>query len=485
MSKKRIVLIAVVLAAAVFAGSRIVTAEREKRITQSRIEADRLYRDERYQEAADIYAKLGDEEKLEKCRARLAFEAAKAEARELLDAGKPEEALERLKEYPELADPELPGHDLYREISESLAAGLLERGEAERALTLLRTNAPDSDLLPGCEQAFDEQRFRSLLDAGDPDAAGERLAAIEKSNGDTHRLTDEQLGEMRSAYRASVTRREAEQHMAEGRFRLAFDRYEELEDADGMRSALDALEAAGDFGLAFPRAVRMGDIPRADALFGRLAEDREALIDSSGGLKIGETLSGVLKSEEDGAAELAGKMAGAVVEACRAMFREGKRSIPYYALEELKERAGGMWTEDDEALMAGCVETPPKSGVLSDDGLSRQSGAFSTATITAYNNSDSAAALLLMKANDEYGYDGERIVVLVQPGKYTFTVEAGTYKSSLTTGKHWFGSKEIFGVRASFSEVVINNGMNNKPINPTNEWKTKNRLEGSYSITIG
>ena len=484
MSKKRIILIVVVLAAAVFAVSRIVTAEREKRITQSRIEADRLYRDERYQEAADIYAKLGDEEKLEKCRERLAFEAAKAEARELLDAGKPEEALERLKAYPELADPELPGHDLYREISESLAAGLLERGEAEQALTLLGTNAPDSPFLSSCEQAFDEQQFRALLDAGDPDGAGERLAAIEKSNDDTHRLTDEQLREMRSAYKSAVTRRDAEQHMAEGRFRLAFDKYEELEDADGMRSALDALEAAGDFGLAFPRAVRMGDIPRADALFERLAEDRGTLIDNIGGLTIGETLSGVLKSKEDGAAELAGKMAGAVVETCRAMIAEGKRSIPYYALEELKERAGEIWTEDDEALMAGCLETPPKSGILSDDGLSKGSGT-SAATITVFNNSSSAAALLLMRADDEYGYGGDRIVVLVQPGKYTFTVEAGTYKSSLMTGKHWFGSKEVFGVRESVSEVVINNGMNNKPTNPANEWKTKNRLEGSYSITIG
>ena len=478
MSKKRIILIVVALAVVALVGRRIMVAQRESRIRRSYYNASLLVRDGKYQEAADIYAKLGDEEKLAECNEALAREAAMAEAQALLDAGKPGEAMERLEGWEELTDRSYVNARLYFQAVNARAAELLEQGDAGEALALLKRVDPDNALVPACEQAADEQQFQALLDAGDPDAARDLLKAIENRNASTQRLSDAGLEELRLA----LTRAEAADKLAKGDYDKAFTAYKALSDEPGMRAALDAMEAAGQFKAAFRHAVQMGDIPRADGLLDRAAAESGMVFERDGELVYGDALSALAAGEGEGETALAQRIADGTVEACRALIDGGARSVPYRALADLKECAEGLWTEEWQALMDGCVEEMPENGTLRESWTdpSPDSGG-GTATITVFTGKRAAILKLAQTTkpdlNDRSDQTGNYIFAFVRPGqRYVFSVPAGYYSAYVTLGRIWFGIKEGFGYTGSSESVSIG-------YNYYHPEKGR-RLEGSYSLTV-
>lgn len=362
-------------------------------------------------------------------------EKAYSEARALYQAGRYEAAAEA---YVRLRDDGWVKR-CGQALTDERAQALLETGKTREALELLKQENPGSALLPECEQAVEEAPLAEL-------------------------------------------RGEAEAALADGRYKSAFDRYETLSDEEGMRTALDALEDAGAYSAAFPRAVRMGDMSRAAGLLDMLSEPGD-LVSNQGSLVFGDTLSKLMELDDDAAKAAAQKLAECVVGECQTRISEGERSVPWYALSELCRRAGALWTEEWERLMNSCPEDMPvQNGILRDTGLETGAGdSRGTATITACNKSRRSTMLKLTRLetsdaddiNSRSAPTGDCVAVFILPGgEYTFTILAGDYLVSAYVGDNWFGEAEGFGVLANWQGDSVANG------------GTGNYLEGEYTLTV-
>ena len=459
MTPKKV--IGFIAAAAVLAGIifGIAAIVKNNRINAMRTDAANWCRQGRYEEALEVFLRFDDDNArswVQTCRQGIADR----DAKELLEAGRPAEALALLeREYPESS--------LMPEVLLARAKELTAQGEAGEALALLR-GAPETreirDYLPLCELAAEEKRFASLLAEGRLEEAGSSLAAMEK----TGRMAAEQLAEYRREYALAV----AAEDLRGGRYASAFNGYMDLSDDAGMAAVLDAMAAAGKTDTAFRYAAKMPrpDISRLDALFSRLAEGDLSLMDrpmgglACKGVDLAGLLSGLLAQGSGEADALAAKIAGLAAEECRGLIAEGEHAVPWYALDSLRQAAPALWTDELQALMDSCVSEPPANGVIRDAGASAASGA----TVTVYNQSSLGLIFSLWS-------EDRAIYVYVGPhSKYTFTVRAGKWSPSLCQGERWFG-KDGFGQRG-WRDVEVNNG--------TQTVKLGERLEGSYSITV-
>ena len=476
MSRKKP--IALVVVSALVAGLVAwvaISAHRENVRSGTYAQAASLCREGQYAEAAGLYEQLGDyklaEEWLVDCNTMLAIESARAEAASLKESGKLEQAQECLREYRyvkfesndeairerarELVAP------LYDEIVEARAAGLVEAGMAAEAVQLLRDeNVGDSELQLTYDQIADEQAFRAALQAGDLDQARRKMDAIRSDNVYTDRLTGEALDALEAEYDAARERQGALDDLANNRFDQAFNTYRSLGDEDGMRAAIEAAETAGHLGTALCLAIDMGDYERADALYERLAA--EGLLNSAedqGGLKYAGVISKLADAKDEAAvAAIARKFTAKVVEECEALIAEGKRSEPFFALLDMKAHAEPLWTEALQAMMDGCEEALPTTGIIRDDGIVRTGVGPDIATVTVENQGKSSLVFCLNRSWEA------RVWVFLRPNaKFTFGVASGgdywaSVSRSLTKNDYWFGEEEMFGIRARYDSVVINNG---------------------------
>ncbi len=452
----RIVLLAVIAGIA-FGIAAIVRSNQENAL---RTKAANLCRQGQYEESMAIFARFNDENAvywITRCRQGIA----ERDARELMESGKPGEAVAILKQ-------DHPESSLLPEAALAQAQELTAQGEPEAAKALLESVPETKDIknyMPYCELAVEVKRFRTFLAAGSIQEAQSSYKTIAGMK----QATQEEL----EAYRHELAKAKASDALAKGEYDSAFEQYEFLEDDAGMAFALDAMEAAGEYDSAFQCAAGMAvpDIARLDVLYGRLSETGFSPVTQSGTLeygsaKIDQLLSRLLKTESDDAKALAAKIMDSAAENCRALIAEGRPSAAWYALGSLSNAAGGLWTEEMQALMNSCTEEMPESGIFRDTGLKARTGA----TITVYNESKSGLLFGLRQGMEN------SIYVFVRPrSHYTFTVKAGVYSPSVSTGPVWFG-KEGFGIKAAWSDVKVNNGVKTM--------KQGDRLEGSYSITV-
>ena len=453
------------------AAAGITAIIRHNRNEAMRSSAVSLYQQGQYEEAIELFSRFDDENAaawVRRCREGIADREAGA----LRDAGRLQEALELLNE-------ENPDSGLLPDIALERAKQLVAQGEPEAALVILQSAPQTREIemyLDDCEKAADEKRFFSLLDEG---RTGEALALFNERRAE---LTDVQRAQWSEAYQKA----EASKQLENGQLFSAFKRYEELSDEAGMAAVLDAMEAAGDYLMAF-RCVAETSAPdpaRLDVLFDRLPASDTALVSNTGQLENGNVyfgpLLGKLLAAEDGtAAALAEKIADRIVGECRARLDAGERCVPYSALGELEKWAGKLWTEELEALKDGCTEEMPENGVMRDpSGLQARSGA----TVTVQTGERGVILTLnALTTPDPVSGRGEAtgkaLYVFVRPhSRFSFTVAAGWYSASALLGRVWFGESEGFGLLGTGESVRIDNSIYTQQLGE--------RLEGSYSLTL-
>lgn len=503
-------------------------------------EAKALYDAGQYEAASEAYDKLGDVIWLAKC----GLAIAERDARALYDGGEPEAALALLRQ--DAPESELRAK-LAEEYAVSLvekedyeAALAVLRGDAPESESIARCEGIVA-------QIAEEQAFRTAALEGAWDDANASLDSIEALNAETGRLTDRDLEVMRyiaagdygkwcvargmsdnadhqrllaelfaadghysnafteyqalgdtdnaramlaaladagehgqwllEAYQSlgdeEGMRAEAAWMLENGKYEQAYEAYEALNDAEGMAATM---EADGDSGAGFRLAVKAGDIQRAGELLDRMLEQNVPLFDENdrGGLLYGEEISNLLAMNSDGADALAQRLADGVVEGCRAMLAQRDNYEAWNALNGLHDSAEPLWTEDCETLRDSCVEPmPTESFVLRDkDALAQMNAGGGTATIHVYN--ESGRPLILGMVNLERGIG---VWAYVAPGMYDFTVKSGRYSASVWRGDLWFGEKDAFGPDYRSTDVRVVNGRTGIA--------EGDRLEGSYSITVG
>lgn len=237
----------------------VVSQARARQRQETYSNAYALYKKGQYEEAAELYAKLKDETWIEKCDLGIAERDAQA----LYEAGKPDEALALLRER-------APEGELRAKLAEDYAAALIESEDYEAALAVLESDAPGSETIARCERVLAqidaEQAFREQAVAGHWHEANESLEQIEAMNGETGRLTGNELkamgyvaegdygswcvadGLIGSTGSEYVRRTITEVLAANGHYSNAISNYKELGDEDGIRATLEAMKASGDRG---------------------------------------------------------------------------------------------------------------------------------------------------------------------------------------------------------------------------------------------
>ena len=549
--KRALLLLALALAAIV--AFIVISESNSRRREEAYRQAQALYQEGKFEQAAAIYTELKDEAWLRNCEQGIA----ERDARALYDAGKPEEALSLLRER-------APGSPLRAALAEERAAALMDAGNYGEALAVLRRDAPESASLPLCEQMAEqtgeEQTFRTLAARGNWDEAGESLSKIETMNAETQRLSKQALEALRlivtgdfgrwcvaeglarpggdayvlgtlaevmaahghysnalgdykaagdeegmrsmlaamkdkgsrgralfMAYEAlgdeEGMRSEAEWMLSSGEYARAYEAYETLKDEDGKRAVIGAQAAAGQIVQALKNLIAVGDYEQASALLDRIPAEGSLISGTGPGIVCADELSSLLEQSDGPAAALASGLVGTVVAECRGQIAKGLRCVPYYALCEVKSRAESLWTDEMEALRAGCPqEFPAASGILRESWAAKAEAGGGQAAITVHNGKKAAVLhLRQMKTPDplsDISIPTENFIsVFIRPNDiWTFRVPAGYYSASVTMGDEWFGDRENFGLRVSSSDVRI--GVN--PYKP----QQGQRLEGSYSLTL-
>ena len=459
MSGKKIIGIIVLLALAAGIIIGVTAIVRENRITALRNEAASMCRQGRYEEAMEIFSRFDDDNAkawIEKCRQGIAERDAVALAAE----GKTAEALALLKaEYPESGR--------MNEITEARAAELAAEGDAAAAVRLLEeADHPDRYLRETYEEMADEQAFWKYLEEGNTEAALEKYREIKAGIVYPNKETDAKLAEMSQSYEKA----NAAKLLESGEGFDAFQAYEHIDDKEGMRTALDAMEASGDYLHAFrcEAETKEPDAGRLSRLYDGLTDpDYKPFGDSgfthfnSGGrleyynLDIGSLLTKLLARGGDGeAATLAARIADNIVAECRPLIEEGRRrSRPYRALGELQSRAPSLWTDDMQALEDRCIEMPENGVLAAKEGIEKTPGSPGSASVTVQNKSKTRGVVLRLNRT---GKPAEFISVFVRPdSSFGFTVDGGMYEGKTLTGKFWYGSEEYFGDAAETRSVEI------------------------------
>ena len=392
----------------------------------------------------------------------------------------------------------------------------------------------DGETAASREQAAEEKRFYALLKEGSLDEAEECLSGIRSRNADTNRLSGEQLDEMElrleaeknlavgfwryseafdsyyalndeagmqkviaamkeagsdsSLYHAYHTigdeegmRAAIEAMEAEGSYTYVFSLYQEDGDTEGMLKEISVMEEAGRYRDAFSCALKMGDLERADRMIREMPEE-ESVVSSAGDFTFGQELSDLMETGEDTEAALAEALVDKALKDCGSLIGDNRRSVAYIALGQIKESSAGLWTEEAQQLMDSCVTDPPaESRILRDSGITEIVDRSHTATITAYNNNASRGMVLQLISN--FGEDGlqewgkEYIAVYVKPlSHFSFTIKAGEYDASVSTGMIWYGDREGYGFLANWTPAEVVNSMYSP--------EKGDRLEGSYSISV-
>ena len=501
--KKPIGLFVVLLIVAGLVAWIAVSTHRENVRSETYARAWSLCRDGQYAEAAELYEQLGDYKRSKAlfadCSAMVAVESARAEALSLKESGKLEEAQECLREYRyiDISDDDIREcaresvDTLYAEIVEARAAEMADQGNAAEAVQMLRDeNVGDSHLCLVYDQIADEQAFRAALKAGDMEAARKSLDAIRHYRSYVDRLTIEDIDAMEAEYKAAKERQDALDLLEKGRFEQAFKAFEGMDDEAGMRAAIDAMmenqayaqafdacdrlgdeagmraavdamEAAGDVADTLVHAAKIGDFERANAMFGRLETEDFLLYEESdaGNLKYPAVIATLADmADDEAAAAIAQRYMAKVAEECRGQIDDGRRSIPYYALAQLKSKAEALWTDELQALMESCVEPLPVTGIFRDDGIVREGRGSDIAAITVENKGSANLVFCLNRSLKA------RVFVFLRPHtRFSFGVVAGgDYWASVSRSRAnddlWFGEQEMFGIHASYDSVVINNG---------------------------
>ncbi len=302
----------------------------------------------------------------------------------------------------------------------------------------------------------DEQAFWKYLEEGNTEAALEKYREIKAGIVYPNKETDAKLAEMWQAY----VKANAAKLMESGEYFDAFTAYEHIDDKEGMRAALDSMEASGDYlhALRCEAETKEPDAGRLSRLYDGLTNpDYKPFGDSgfthfnSGGrleyynLDIGSLLTKLLARGGDGeAAALAARIADNIVAECRPLIEEGRRrSRPYRALGELQSRAPSLWTDDMQALEDRCVEMPENGVILDKGGLEKMPGASGSASITVQNKSKTRGVVLRL---NKAGSSSSFINVFVRPdSSFAFTIDGGLYEGKTWAGKLWYGSEEYFG----------------------------------------
>ena len=234
----------------------VVNQARARQRQETYSNAYALFKEGKFEEAAELYANLKDETWLEKCD----LGVAERDAQALYDGGEPDEALALLRER-------APDGELRSKLAEDYAAALIESEKYEEALAVLQADAPESETVAYCEavvaQVAQEQTFQAQAVEGDWHAASASLEKIEAANSETRRLSDTALdalrhvaegdygawcvadGLVRSADSEYVARTVAAVMAANGHYSNAISDYEKLGDKDGIRAVLDAMVAEG------------------------------------------------------------------------------------------------------------------------------------------------------------------------------------------------------------------------------------------------
>ena len=472
--KKPIGLFVVLLIVAGLVAWIAVSTHRENVRSETYARAWSLCRDGQYAEAAELYEQLGDYKRSKAlfadCSAMVAVESARAEAVSLKESGKLEEAQECLREYRyiDISDDDIREcaresvGTLYAEIVEARAAEMADQGNAAEAVQMLRDeNVGDSHLCLVYDQIADEQAFRAALKAGDMEAARKSLDTIRHYRSYVDRLTIEDIDAMEAEYKAAKERQDALDLLEKGRFEQAFKAFEGMDDEAGMRAAVDAMEAAGDVADTLVHAAKIGDFERANAMFGRLETEDFLLYEESdaGNLKYPAVIATLADmADDEAAAAIAQRYMAKVAEECRGQIDDGRRSIPYYALAQLKSKAEALWTDELQALMESCVEPLPVTGIIRDDGIVREGRGSDIAAITVENKGSANLVFCLNRSSKA------RVFVFLRPHtRFSFGVVAGgDYWASVSRSRAnddlWFGEQEMFGIHASYDSVVINNG---------------------------
>ena len=486
--------------------SEIQSRQREKTYA----EAHALYKEGKFEEAAEIYSKLKDENWLRNCDRSIAERDAQA----LYDEGKLEEAVNLLRERSPESENLADWEKLSTQIAEEQEFGMLsaegawEEAKAclDRITELNRDTGRLQDSALEAMRYITEGKYSGWRDADSRIGSGGNeyvksiLAEVFAANGyyekavaNYKEIGDEEgiratLAVMESKGEHDMgtfkvfqmlgdeegMRKEAEGMLASGLYDKAYEAYGILEDRDGMRAVIEAQASSGKTAQALDKMINIGDYEQAEYLLDHMPAESSLLSDnySESSLVCGNSLSVLMERGDDAALELASRMVDQVAEECRASIAEEHRSTPYYALSEVKERAEALWTEELEALRRDCVrEMPQISRIFRDTGLERKQGSLgANATVTVHNKSKRAFILSLWQIPDACIY------VFVSPGDYKFTVAAGNYEISVIWGDLWFGEKEGFGPRTTYTEVKVNNGMRTI--------EKGERLEGSYYLTV-
>ena len=446
-SKKIVLAVLAVILTAVIA-LVVVNGNRRRQRANAYAEARALYHAGEFEAAAEAYDKLGDTSEARQCRQEIVVRQIQA----LLAKGQCDEAL-KLLESKDL------GSQKREEFVLKIAKQMADQGDAVSAAKLVNDErAGDTRLRLSYEQLGEEQTFQAYLEEGRVAMAETSLERVEKLNASTHAKTDGELEALRAAYeeaRAAADeaskREKAEAYLAEGNFKWAFDTYEALADIEGMSTAVEALL------------------------------EQEGLISDTGRMNSAQAmLESLLKDGGEASLALAKRLAEGIAAECRARIDAGERSDPHFNLQRLKKWAPSLWNEDWQALMDGCTEPmPAESFIYRDTGLKvGPDSTGGTATITANNRTARGMLLKLLAIDGRSVADSDSITVFVCPvGRYTFTIRAGTYTVSVQTGFNWFGDEEGLGFWAQRENVKVMNGA--KTI------EQGERLEGSYSITVG